>query len=404
MEPGYTLEWMDLIISRTLDPDRTDLSELNSAQAEWIAENAAKEKVRHLSLIKNYVFSIADDNKIQLVVRQYYAALARLLEQAKASRSKMQYVSQQIDHLFDFIVDAIQEIMSMIAERFSHYLNPDETVPDSYLAKIKAGLTQQILSVRNILLQSDLDNGSVSIVRGLFDNLIQEVPGGKVTFQNLEYGSCLLRELGQIQPEEEEADTFFSPLEMLLIRLNFNHPFYIRYLTEKVIQEIQSLDPYQQRIEKMHHIYQHFHQVQIKKSVAYDPDCENLEIVIENWFAQEIIYLEKKLHYSPVPVSGDQKPLPKSEPASGDSVKSKVLCILSVDQMALFLKAADELKILSAKSMSAVFKTIAPHLSTPYQEEISWESMRTKTYAPEDRDKKIIIETLEKMIRKISEY
>jgi len=62
------------------------------------------------------------------------------------------------------------------------------------------------------------------------------------------------------------------------------------------------------------------------------------------------------------------------------------------------------MKILTAKSMSSIFKTVAPHLATPYQDEVSWESMRTKTYNPEDRDKKIIIETLQKMIRKISEY
>ncbi len=404
MELGYTLEWMDLVISQALDPDRSDLLELNSEQAGWIAENTAKEKERHLSLIKNYVFSIADDDKIQLVVRQYYAALAGLLEQVKTNRSKIHSSQERIDRLFDFITDAIGEIMSMIAARFSQYLDPREMVPDSYLAKIRTDLARQLLSARNILLLSGSDGGLVSITLGLFDNLVKEIPEIKTSFQDLEYSSYLLKELQKIQPKDEKNDAFFSGLETLLIRMNFNHPFYVRYLTEKVTRHIQSVSQYQQRIDNMHYIYQHFHQIQVRKSVAYDPDCQDLETVIENWFAQEIIYLEKKFHSGPVPISGVEKPIFKSTPAKEGSLQSKVLCVLSVDQMALFLKAADEMKILSARSMSAVFKTIAPHLSTPYQEEISWESMRTKTYAPEDRDKKIIIETLEKMIRKISEY
>jgi hypothetical protein len=51
-----------------------------------------------------------------------------------------------------------------------------------------------------------------------------------------------------------------------------------------------------------------------------------------------------------------------------------------------------------------VFKTIVPHLSTPYQENISYDSMRSKSYTAETRDKEIAIQTLEQMIKKIKEY
>ena len=82
----------------------------------------------------------------------------------------------------------------------------------------------------------------------------------------------------------------------------------------------------------------------------------------------------------------------------------KLLCILSVDQMALLLRSADDLKIIMARSLNAVFKAIVPHLSTPYQENISWDSMRSKSYNAETRDKEIVIQTLEQMIKKIKEY
>ena len=80
------------------------------------------------------------------------------------------------------------------------------------------------------------------------------------------------------------------------------------------------------------------------------------------------------------------------------------MCVLSTDQTALILRAADELKIIIAKSMNEVFKTIVPHLSTPYKENLSYDSMRSKSYAAETRDKEIAIQTLEKIIKKIKEY
>jgi hypothetical protein len=82
----------------------------------------------------------------------------------------------------------------------------------------------------------------------------------------------------------------------------------------------------------------------------------------------------------------------------------KVLCALSVDQLGILLKAADEAKVVLSRSLSMVFKTIVPFLSTDQKKEISWESMRSGSYHPERVDKDAAIAVLEKMIRLIREY
>jgi hypothetical protein len=84
--------------------------------------------------------------------------------------------------------------------------------------------------------------------------------------------------------------------------------------------------------------------------------------------------------------------------------QGKVLCKLSTDQTALILRASDELKILISKSMNHLFKTIVPFLSTPNKVNLSYDSMRSKAYVAEERDKAIAIETLERMIKQIKEY
>jgi hypothetical protein len=82
----------------------------------------------------------------------------------------------------------------------------------------------------------------------------------------------------------------------------------------------------------------------------------------------------------------------------------KILCTLSVDQIGLILKAADDARIIQARSLSQVFKSIVPYVSTPNKTDISFDSMRASTYHPETPDKEKAIAALERMIGKIKDY
>jgi hypothetical protein len=140
-----------------------------------------------------------------------------------------------------------------------------------------------------------------------------------------------------------------------------------------------------------------------KAGTALYPDETNLKDAINNWFRHEIFYLEKTLHLSIIPLQ--EKLQNQNEKASIDEKKKpKVLCIFSTDQMGIILRAFDELKIVKARSMNEVFKTIVPHLSTPYKEELSYDAVRSKSYAAEERDIKIVVDTLQQIIEKIKRY
>jgi len=45
-----------------------------------------------------------------------------------------------------------------------------------------------------------------------------------------------------------------------------------------------------------------------------------------------------------------------------------------------------------------------PHLSTAFKRDLSYHSVRSKSYNAEENDKNIAIMTLEKMIKKIRSY
>lgn len=85
-------------------------------------------------------------------------------------------------------------------------------------------------------------------------------------------------------------------------------------------------------------------------------------------------------------------------------VFSKLTCKISADQIGIILKAADDTKLILASSMSVIFRSIVPFLSTDKTKDISWDSMRKSTYRIEQTDKDTAIATLEKLIMKIKEY
>lgn len=82
----------------------------------------------------------------------------------------------------------------------------------------------------------------------------------------------------------------------------------------------------------------------------------------------------------------------------------KLICNLSADQVGIILKAADDTKLVSASSISMVYKTLIPYLSTTYKTDLSWNSVRSNSYHPEQADKDIVIAALEKLIHTIRAY
>lgn len=85
----YTLEWLDLIICVTLNPDKTDLSAITEKQIEMIISQICEEKNKISSLLKNQVFGINKESQIELLIKKYHSALIILLDEAFENREKL---------------------------------------------------------------------------------------------------------------------------------------------------------------------------------------------------------------------------------------------------------------------------------------------------------------------------
>lgn len=396
MGEGYILEWLDTLISVTLNPVKTDVTLLQPEDIAMHRNSIEDEKNNLMTSIKNLVFRIDDESKIKTAVKLYYSSLIVLLDQAMKNQiqnSKYPYLKE----ISKEVIDSTNEIISLIEERFGNYLDNRKRLPIAYLEPVRNELLTRINLIEQQLTNYPAFKPAADITIQVLKNFLNCPPTEySFTFQEIDYIKELCFEMERL--EYLENNKFFSRLDELLIYMNFNSRRYLDNLTQRLTREINSYEKREDKIERLLFFFKSFKQLPRKTEVIFNPKQPDLKKSLSNWFQEEITYLEKRSDFSTGPTNL------KSQNVQLEKPKQKVTCTLSTDQTGLIIRAADELRILLAKSMSEVFKTIVPHLSTPYKKDLSYDGMRSKSYVAEERDKLIAIQTLQRIINKIEEY
>lgn len=401
MNQTYLLEWLDLLVTFTLNPSKTNVNELTTVQSKAIIEKTIEQTLFIQSQIKIKVFSLNKEKKIKIIVGNYHSSLIIFLDNVIERSHDVEFERPDLKEVMNKLIVCFDELLTFIETRFSNYLTLDIRVPSTYLVVSKKKLKLKIDKLKDSSTFAVNDKRSTAI---LFNNLysfVNSKRSKKITFRQVLYRKQLIKELellGLLDDEELHS----CPLNEILIYMNFNSRSFINYFKECVTDKINSGESPTDKMENLLLCYKEFNQIHSKDGVVLNPNHQDLKIILSDWFKHEMIYLEKKLHISVVPVRSLDKR--SNQTMVIDAISDKVLCKLSTDQTALILRASDELKIIVAKSMNHVFKTIVPFLSTPNKVNLSYDSMRSKSYVAEDRDKKIVIETLGRIIKQIEEY
>lgn len=276
---------------------------------------------------------------------------------------------------------------------------------ETCLERIRDDIRQTISPVETMVVPEDEHMRQVlNIVMGRFHRFISgdELPY-EVSFRIAFYKHELSQKIAQLDFNESLGGVF-NPLDEMLIYLNYNSKVFIRLLTEWITAKVAEKPDTVQRIDTMLYYYKAFRQLHPKPTMRLNPKYHDLTDVLEGWFTTEINYLERRLELN---VVDDHAMLSPASPQAAAAVKvkpPKVRCMLSSDQLALIFRAADESRVLVAKSLSAVFNQIVPFLSTPHRDDLSPSSVRSRSYAAEQTDKEAAIEALERIIKRIKEY
>lgn len=398
LEKNYTLEWLDFIINVTLNEGKTDVSTLTAKQLETIVAKAQEEKDRHISFLKHQSFHLDSRRKIQLLIRQYHASLVMLLDQAYENTSRAESNLSILHDALVSISSSLDELLGFVENRFHEYLSLDERVPAAYLAQVKREMLERLELLRQELFVRVDNRALTDMVSQSLHYFIYDSEKRPISFREVFYKKDLLSGLEKIS-QQDDQQTLHRAVVELLVYLNFNSRSFMNYYTQKLAQKINAYGAVHEKMTELLLAYKEFNQMHRKPAVKLNPHHADLKKVLGNWFAQEITYLEKKHQWDVLPLQNQQQQAPKIK-----TDPFKIMCFLSVDQVALALRAMDATRVVKAKSLNTVIQTIAPYLSTPRKEDISQESMRNKSYAFEEGDKAVVIRMLEGMVNWIKEY
>ena len=397
----YIFEWIDTLISQIFDPQQNDFFIIDEKQMETWTVKIKQETIHLKSQLRNQLFSLNKRNKKQRLISEYYSALTLLLNHLLRYKKDNHFEQQSKQQMISLIQSVLEELLVFIETRYLSLINPEAQVSATCGRAIQEEMKRRMQELTNRLGPEHLKNAALEIVLQRFSRFIEgKLPEFKANYRTVFYKKALLKGLEELHWVENDSEDF-SPLDKLLIYLNYNSKAYISFLINFIKGKVRDYNNPTETISILRFYQKAFKQIHPKPNTILNPGYYNLRTIINNWFEQEILYLKDTISLSNPRVSSSETVY-----ISHQSVKEKqkIICNLSSDQMALILRAADEAKILMARSMSEVFKTIVPHLSTPHKQNLSYNAMRVKTYNVEDRDKEVAIQMLEMIINKIKTF
>lgn len=387
MEQEYALEWLDRTVY-DLNPLR--MENLGEDQSRRIVRQVEEEKSRNIAYINRAVFAHGKRSRAQKVVDAYFTSLTNIIENAELH---LRSVTPRIDRLkeaLEAILVCLREVRAFVFDRYNFLL--DQDMPIGKIGKPVLEVEFSQLSGTELL----------SGCPDLYDLLVNEYElllggGTSITLRQMTYWQSLQGALFSAKIDQQQTE-YFCQAELMLIQRNFNSPAFVTYLTQR-IQEMSDVHRAQsEKVSFLAYINKIVSQLPVMKDIIYHIGYQGVAATLGQWIHQEIEYQNLVMKVNVATDPALIKP--------GKYVKknaNKVLCSLTVDQLALFFKAADHAKIITARSLSAIFNAVAPHLATANKEDISPGSLRTKSYSVEQRDKEMVLEVIDQIVQQIEE-
>lgn len=393
---SYTLEWLDLTVNITLNPQESATSHPTNSGYDEIIKIANQERDKLQSHLKGLVFAITTKTEIQLVVRQYYSALIILLDRAHSNYDHLQMDNPGFRHVCKTMISCLEDLLSFIETHFSKYLGLDQRVPITYLLAVRTELKQRLNTLKSRISRRIADKTLSNLVFETLYDFANGFDDRKVTFREMLYKKQLIKGLEEISALKPEID-IRKAVTALLIYQNYNKKAFLEYYTQTVAAKVKHFDSLSEKLEELLLSYKEFNQMHRKSGVKLNPNYADVKEVIDNWFVEEIGFLEKKcqFHVSPHELS-------LIEPTEG--VANKIRLSLNADQIAILLRAAVDVGILHTKSVHFAFRTIVPFLASAKEDNLSWDSLRKRSYQAEDKDKTVLIAVLQKVINSVQQY
>ncbi len=375
----YEFKYIETLIRNAIDSS-ADQS-ISKEQFDQVRNAVAKESVRIKNTFALKVLSYKK-SRVEQFVRYHQQALINLLNhlgEVLSITDKAQSTNNEphVNGFVKFSSNELEEILRLIENSFQNYFDLDTQIPELTRERVLKALKESSILLEGNLSKFKIDLALLSICVSAVTDLLKE-PDLKITYRKVSWIKELIAELLQLGETSQEGASLNTEVQSMLLHLNYNTTFYLKYCTEIISRELSVDETLTGRLEKLAFHYKVVNQSIVKPDFVFNLSSPSLKEQLSEWILEEIQFLERKQQLSSV----------FSAPAEEHLKKDfKLVFDMSVSQFAYFIKTLTETGVIQNKNVSELIRFLSKFVKTKRSENISYESFRIKYYNAEDNTK-----------------
>jgi hypothetical protein len=121
----YSLEWLDSLISVTLNPEKPYLQRLNDMEVATLIEKVPIEALQVQLELTSQIFSLHKENQARHMVLKYHAALMALRDAVHVLQGHAGLKGYRLKGLDTLLSTCLDELIRFVEKRFGFYIGFD---------------------------------------------------------------------------------------------------------------------------------------------------------------------------------------------------------------------------------------------------------------------------------------
>ena len=380
MKYQYVFEWLDQLISVTLHPENKTNAGLKEDAIMSLKRKVEEEMVNIQSTLKKEIFCIKNERALELRVEQYQTTLIRLLDQVYQQEKNCPIL---LVGLYNTLKETLEHLLHFIEHHFHRYFNQSQRVPLTYWQISKNHLLQQSKKIDALYNSGTSDVQTVPIVMRALQPLLNSKDA--ITYRQKAYLETLFTQVLTLEVNSS-SDKLFTPLQELLIYLNFNHAEIISSLVKQLEDRTSAFPTHEEKTASLHYCMKYIRQLPLKPGFSLFPDLPPVQTFLLEWIEFELDYLQSQSQLTTMHI-----------PTPTDEKDSKIQLSVSVAMLGLFLRLLTEEGIITNKNQSELVRFFATHCTTTRQSEISSDSLYGSYFKPQPGTVRMMKECLLRM-------
>lgn len=388
MAQGYLLYEIERLVAR-LGSNDTGMSSTVSNLEHIIGEIQQESENFKVSL-SNAVFRLRKEKQVCLLIEKYHRAMVLLIDEFLEQEEALSR-----EEIFLRIHKVLNDMLLFIEKRFSAYLNPESELPAHYVS-----LSQKQWKSRLKEMESSYrEAGAEKLYEFVRENIMRFIHAKRhrhLPLRALLYRKELITEMEGLS-KSVKMGQMPKALHELLLYMNYNSLGYLEYYTRELTGFAGTLETTGEQAAFLKKKYRKFKRLYCNTHIALHHGKENIKGMISGWFESQLSLISEGKISTALPYGKAYKGLAPPNL----KVLPKIVCTFSATQLAILLRAADQAQLIRAPSLSAVFKAVVPHLSSLRTSDLSPDSIRSKSYLFDEKDRESTIDLLQQLIKKI---